>query len=51
MWLAVIIAFFTVRLIPQLWAVWAAFLVVGPFEAWLYWRAWRRASLGKLEAV
>jgi len=45
MWLAVIIAFFTVRLIPQLWAVWAAFLVVGPFEAWLYWRAWRRAVL------
>jgi Na+-driven multidrug efflux pump len=45
MWLAVAIAFLLVQRIPQLWAVWAAFLVAGPIEAWLYWRAWRGAGL------
>lgn len=47
MWIAVAISFFAVRAVPQLWAVWAAFLVVGPIEALLYWRAWRRADLSR----
>lgn len=47
MWVAVILAFLFVRAIPELWALWVAFIVVGPIEAWLYWRAWRRARLIK----
>lgn len=42
MWLAVVVAFIAVRFVPQLWAVWTAFLVSGPLEAFLFWRAWRR---------
>jgi Na+-driven multidrug efflux pump len=45
MWVAVSIAFVAVRAVPQLWAVWAAFLVAGPIETFLYWRAWRRKAL------
>lgn len=47
MWLAVTIGFFAVRAAPHLWAIWAAFLVVGPIEATLYWRAWRRADIDR----
>jgi multidrug resistance protein, MATE family len=45
MWLAVMVAFVAVRVAPQLWAVWAAFLVAGPIETYLYWRAWRSKTL------
>jgi putative MATE family efflux protein len=43
MWAAVAIAFVVVRLAPVLWAVWAAFLITGPIETYLFWRAWRHA--------
>lgn len=43
MWSAVGLAFILVRFVPQLWVVWAAFLVTGPLEAYFFWRAWRRA--------
>jgi MATE family multidrug resistance protein len=45
MWVAVILGFLFVRAIPELWALWVAFIVAGPIESWLYWRAWRRADL------
>lgn len=45
MWGAVAIAFVMVRIVPQLWAVWAAFIVTGPIETYLFWRAWQRARL------
>jgi MATE family multidrug resistance protein len=46
MWAAVVIGMVAVRFLPQLWVVWAAFVVTGPLETYLFWRAWRRASLG-----
>jgi MATE family multidrug resistance protein len=43
MWAAVGLAFVLVRFVPELWVVWAAFLITGPIETFLFWRAWRRA--------
>jgi multidrug resistance protein, MATE family len=47
-WLVVGLAWLAVTLVQQsLLAVWAAFLVVGPFEVvafWLAWRGWRRLA-------
>lgn len=45
MWAAVAIGFLGLRFLPQLWLVWAAFLITGPIETYLFWRAWRRADL------
>ncbi len=28
--------------IPALWGIWLAFLIVGPFEAAMFWRVWRQ---------
>ena len=44
-WLAVVIAYAAVNLLtPHLWAVWGAFLVIGPIETIFFWRAWQRAT-------
>jgi MATE family multidrug resistance protein len=45
MWAAVAIGFVALRFLPQLWLVWAAFIITGPLETYLFWRAWRRADL------
>ncbi|MCS6888515.1 MAG: MATE family efflux transporter [Chloroflexus sp.] len=31
---------------PALWGVWLAFLIVGPFEAAMFWRKWRQRIAG-----
>lgn len=43
-WLAVLFALGLAQLIPTLWAVWAAFLITGPIETYLFWRAWERVK-------
>jgi multidrug resistance protein, MATE family len=44
-WCAVLIAFMAVNLLtPHLWAVWGAFLLIGPLETACFWWAWRRAA-------
>ncbi|GAB4442622.1 MAG: MATE family efflux transporter [Chloroflexi bacterium OHK40] len=45
MWAAVLIGFLALRVIPELWAVWGAFILTGPVETFLFWRAWRKANL------
>jgi putative MATE family efflux protein len=49
MWVAVLAGFVGTRFAPHLWVVWAGFLVAGPIETYLYWRAWRRADLSRAE--
>ncbi len=31
---------------PMLWGVWLAFLIVGPFEAAIFWRVWQQRIAG-----
>jgi Na+-driven multidrug efflux pump len=50
MWAAVAIGFVALRFLPQLWVVWAAFIITGPLETYLFWRAWRRADLHRRAA-
>jgi multidrug resistance protein, MATE family len=42
MWLVVGLAYLIMLVAPSLAAVWAMFLLVGPIEVWLLWRAWRK---------
>jgi MATE family multidrug resistance protein len=50
MWAAVAIGFVALRFLPQLWLIWAAFIITGPLETYLFWRAWRRADLRRRDA-
>ncbi len=44
-WIIVVISYILAHFWPSLTAIWGAFLVIGPIETFLLWRAWRRRQL------